>query len=145
MADHIAEFWQAFELETGEKVEARSEGNWFRDGGNPAGHEGLLILTDKSFRFKYVADTPRPYMNMDISAEHEDESEFTIARSEIVSVQTPKKGFFSWLTGRGNPHCSVVAHDKHGEKTYEFSVDISTGLVAALRKGWPAATVAAIH
>jgi hypothetical protein len=143
--NQVAKFWNDFEMETGEKVEAQSEGNWFRAGGNPAGHEGLLILTDKSFRFKYVVDAPRPFMNMDVSAEHEDESEFTIARSEIVSVRTPKKGFFSWLTGRGNPHCSVVVHDKNGEKTYEFSVDISTGLIEALRKGWPAAAASSIH
>lgn len=102
-------------------------------------------MTDKSFRFKYVVDAPRPFISTVIPAEQEDESEFTVARSTIVSVQTPKKGFFRWLTRRGNPHCSVVARDEHGEKTYEFSVDISTGLIAALRKGWPAAARTSIH
>ena len=66
MADEEAKFWNAFEKETGEKVEARSEGDWIHIPETGATREGLLILTDKSFRFKYVPDTLRPLMGAGI-------------------------------------------------------------------------------
>ena len=62
MVDEAAEFWRAFEKETGETVEARGEGNWFRVPESGSAHEGLLILTDKSFRFTYV---PEPLQTLD--------------------------------------------------------------------------------
>ena len=52
MADEAIEFWNAFEKETGEKVEARSIGEWLQDKGPSMW--GLVILTDKSFRFKHL-------------------------------------------------------------------------------------------
>jgi hypothetical protein len=139
MADEVTEFWSAFEKETGEKVEARGEGNWFRVPENGTGHEGLLILTNKSFRFKYVPEPYRPWIGAGISPELEDRTEFTVARDDIVSVSVPKRGFFTRLTRSILPHCSVVTHSENGEKTYVFSVDPSSGLIAALQKAWPAA------
>ena len=145
MADEEAKFWSAFEKETGEKVEARSEGDWIHVPESGARREGLLILTDKSFRFKYVPDTLRPLMGAGISPELEDRSEFTIARGDIVSVRLPKQGFFARLVRRPFPRCSVVARGESGEKTYLFSVDPSSGLVGALEKGWPAVGSMAVH
>ena len=145
MIDEAAEFWSAFEKETGEKVEARGEGNWFRVPESSAGHEGLLILTDKSFRFKYVPEPYRPWMGAGISPELEDRSEFTVARSDIVSVQVPKRGFFARLTRSAFPRYSVVTRTESGEKTYVFSVDSSSGLIAALEKAWPAVAGTVVH
>ena len=134
MADEYAEFWSDFEKETGEKVEARSEGKWYRVPGERAVPEGLLILTDKSFRFKYVPDTLRPLMGACTSPEREDRAEFNVARSDIVSVRVPKRGFFARLIRRAFPRCSIVAR---GERTYEFAADPSSGLIAALERDWP--------
>ena len=145
MADEAVEFWSAFEKETGEKVEARSEGKWFRvpEGGSTP--EGLLILTDKSFRFKYVPDTLRPYMSAAISPELENRAEFTVPRSDIVSVCVPRRGFFARLVRRTFPRCTVVARGQSGEKTYLFSADPSSGLIGALEKAWPAVAGTAVH
>lgn len=145
MADEEAKFWNAFEEETGEKVEARSEGDWIHMPETGARREGLLILTDKSFRFKYVPDTVRPLMGAGVSPELEDRSEFTVARGDIVSVSLPKQGFFARLVRRPFPRCSVVTRGKSGEKTYVFSVDTSSGLVGALEKGWPAVRRVAVQ
>jgi hypothetical protein len=140
MADEAAEFWSAFEKETGEKVEARSEGNWFRVPESGTVHEGLLILTDKSFRFKYVPEPYRPWMGAGASPELEDRAEFTVARSDIVSVTVPKRGFLSRLFRPVFPRFSLVTRGVSGEKIYELSADPSTNLIAALVKTWPTVT-----
>ena len=145
MSDEAAEFWSAFEKETGEKVEARGEGNWFRDPERGAVHEGLLILTDKSFRFKYVPEPYKPWMGAGTSPELEDRTEFTVARGDIVSVTVPMRGFFARLTRSVFPRCSVVTQSESGEKTYVFSVDPASGLTTALEKAWPAAAGTVVH
>jgi hypothetical protein len=137
MASETTEFWRAFEKETGEKVEAQCEGVWYHDPDGDAGHDGLLILTDKSFRFKYISDTQRQNMGMGIPPEFEDQTEFTVVRDDIVSVQVPKRGFIAWLVRRAFPRCSVVARGRGGLKTYFFSADASSALIAALGKAWP--------
>jgi hypothetical protein len=145
MDNEVADFWSAFEKETGEKVEARSEGVWYRVPNSGAGHEGLLILTNKSFRFKYVPKTVAPLMGPGLSPEFVDETEFTVARGDIVSVRLPKRGFFAWIVRRSFPRCSMVTRGKGGEKTYVFSVDPSSGLLAALAKAWPNAAGRVVH
>ena len=145
MADEMTEFWSAFEKETGEKVEAKSEGRWFRAPGDNAVPEGLLILTDKSFRFKYVPETVRPFMSSRTSLEREDRAEFVVNRGDIVSVHAPKRGFFRRLAGPVFPRCSVVVREKGGEKTYVFSVDPSSGLIAAMGRAWPAVAGTVVH
>ncbi len=147
MANEMAEFWSAFEKETGEKVEVRSEGTWFRVPESTRGHEGLLILTDKSFRFKYVRDRVRPWMGAGISPDLQDRSEFVIARGDVISVQVPEhaRGLFAWLRRNTPPRCSVVAGGQEGEKTYVFSAEPSSGLVPALQKAWPAAAGAVVQ
>ena len=145
MDDEVKKFWSAFEKETGEKVEARSEGLWFRLPKNGRGHEGLLILTDKSFRFKYVPDTERTYMSSGVSPEHADQSEFTVARDDIISVRMPKRGFFSWFRRQASPRYALVARGEGGERTYVFSTDPSSDLIAALKRRWPDASDAGIQ
>ena len=138
MADEAAEFWNSFEKETGEKVQARSEGKWFRVPGSSEAHEGLLILTDKSFRFKYVPEPYRPWMGAGISPEREDRTEFTVARDDIVSVRVPKRGFFARLFQPTFPRFSLVTRGVNGEKIYELSPDPSSNLISTLAKIWPA-------
>jgi hypothetical protein len=140
-SEESALFWKGFETETGEKVEARSEGIWYNVPGNNARHEGLLILTDKSFRFKYIPNTRPPYMGLSYSSESQNQTEFTLARGDIVSARLPRRGFLGWLFRRNLPLSAVVARGRDGEKTYTFSSDPATGLIAALGKAWPARPV----
>jgi hypothetical protein len=139
MDNETREYWSAFEKETGEKVEALSEGIWYRVPDGDTCHEGILILTDKTFRFKFVPQTPIPAcMGSGIAPGFEDKTEFTVSRSDIVSVNLPKRGFFSWLIRRAFPRSSIVVCDKHGEKNYVFSVNPTSDIMYALRKAWPA-------
>ena len=137
MADEEAKFWSAFEKETGEKVEARSEGDWIHIPESGAMREGLLILTDKSFRFKYVPEPHRPWIGAGTSPELEDRTEFTVARGDIVLVSVPKRSFFARLFRPLFPRFSLVTRAVSGEKIYELSVDPSSNLIAALVKTWP--------
>ena len=84
-------------------------------------------------------------MGAGTSPELEDRTEFAVARGDIVSVQVPKRGFFARLTRGVFPRCSVVTRSESGEKTYAFSVDPASGLIAALEKAWPAAARTVVH
>lgn len=142
MADEVQEFWKEFERETGERVVARSEGMWYHVPTTDIGTEGLLILTNKSFRFKYVPDTQKSILGMGLSSGLNviDESEFIVARSDVVSMLGPKRGFFAMLFRRAMPRCSIVARERGAasERTYAFSADPSSGLIAALEKAFSA-------
>jgi hypothetical protein len=133
MADEAREFWDAFEKETGEKVEARSLGEWFeRDGDR--GRWGLLILTDKAFRFKH---TPSDNWVSSLfrraeKAPKQEPVEIRIAREDLVSMIAPKRGFIAKLLGPAFPRFTVTGRSEEGEKAYTFSVDPGTDLVAAL-------------
>jgi hypothetical protein len=133
MADEAREFWDAFEKETGEKVEARSLGEWFeRDGDR--GLWGLLILTDKAFRFKHMPSdnwVSSLFRRADKAPKREP-VEIRIAREDLVSMLAPKGGFFAKLIGPAFPRFTVTGRGEEGEKSYLFSVDPASDLVAAL-------------
>jgi hypothetical protein len=134
--DEVAAFWNAFEKETGEKVEARSEGEWFHIPIRRRGLWGLLILTNKTFRFKYVPEDLRSslYMSTAISGEPRDEAGFIISRSDIIAVHAPSRSFLSWVFRSAYPRSSVVAQVGKRSSTYVFAADPTNGLVAALVK-----------
>ena len=140
------QFWSQFEKETGEKVEARAIGEFYKEQDSSSGYWGLLILTDKSFRFKYVPEPKKPWMGEGMTpVEREDRTEFTVARGDIVSVSFPKRGFFARLTRGVFPRCCVVTRSESGEKNYVFSIDPSSGLIAALEKSWPVVAGTVVH
>jgi|GEM_PF-1496546 hypothetical protein len=128
MTDEVTEFWRAFEEELGEKIVALSEGMWFRLPESRIGHEGILVLTDKTFRFKCVPDTSRPFLRTAVSPETEDMSEFVLLRRDILSLRVLRAASLDDPLFR----CSVVARGETGERTYEFSVDPSSGLLDAM-------------
>ena len=141
MADEAAEFWSAFEKETGEKVLARSMGEWFKGGGADRGLWGLLILTDKSFRFKYMPSENwilSLFKRASKSKSSDKQLDIVVARSDIASIVAPRRDFFAKLFGPAFPRFSVTvrspARPEGGEETYSFSVDPSSGIVAALQK-----------
>jgi hypothetical protein len=141
MADEAAEFWSAFEKETGEKVEARSIGEWYKGNDAQLGLWGLLVLTDKSFRFKHM-----PSDNWLLSlfkraarpSEPKQPIDIVIPRGDIVAVKAPKVGFLARLIGPAFPHFSVKRRAEEGETLFVFSADPSSGLLAALIKAAPA-------
>ena len=126
--DEVMEFWRAFEEELGEKIEALSEGMWFRVPESKIGREGILVLTDKTFRFMCVPDTSRPFLRTAVSPEAEDLSEFVLSRKDILSGRVLRAASLDDPLYR----CSIVARGESGEKTYEFSIDPTSGLLDAM-------------
>jgi hypothetical protein len=135
MADEAGEYWKTFEEETGEKVEARSLGEWY-EAESGAGLWGLLILTDKSFRFKHVPSDnwmSSLFKRVEKSSKRKP-VDIRIAREDLVSLVSPKRGLFAKLVGPAFPHFSITGRVADGEKTYSFSLDPSSGLLAALER-----------
>jgi hypothetical protein len=141
MDDEAAEFWSAFESETGEKIEARSMGELYQTSGRDSGLWGLLVLTDKSFRFKYMPSDnwlSSIFKKTSRSSKPKETHDIVVPRGDIISINAPKGGFLARLFGPAFPHFTIAFHDAEGEKLHSFSVDPGSGLLAALMKAAPA-------
>ena len=121
MDDEAKEFWGAFETETGEKVEARSEGNWIHGIGPTREGRGLLILTDKSFRFKYVPNTIRPFMSSRMTSDNADRAEFTVERRDIVSLYACRSAASSRGCSGALSHAARLSHAAQVERRHTCS------------------------
>jgi hypothetical protein len=135
MADEAAEFWSAFERETGEKVEARSIGEYYKDGDGGIGLWGLLVLTDKSFRFKHMPSDNwlmALFKRADRGSGPKEAFDLAIPRDDIVALIPPKRGFIARLFGPAFPHFSLKRRGHESEESYIFAADPSSGLIAAL-------------
>jgi hypothetical protein len=148
MADAAAEFWSTFEKETGEKVEARAIGEYYKARDDSSGLWGLLILTDKSFRFKHMPSEnwiSSLFKRVDRSSAPKAPVEITIARENIVSMNAPRRSFWARLFGPAFPRFTLAQSDESavgGEKLFVFSVDPSGGFLASLEKALPGAAQA---
>jgi hypothetical protein len=132
MADEAAEFWNEFERETGEKVESRCIGEYYRNQDPSYGLWGLLVLTDKSFRFKHMPSEnwlSSLFKRAGRPSAPKEPVEITIPRGEIVSVNSPKRDFFARVFGPAFPRLTITGSD---EKTYLFTLDPSGGFLTAL-------------
>lgn len=143
MADEAAEFWSDFERETGEKVVAKAIGEFYEVEDATNGLWGLLILTDKSFRFKHMPSDnwlSSIFKRAARSAKPREPVELTVAIGDIASVNAPQRSFFARLFGPAFPRFAVVvrasadADASASEKRYVFSVDTSGGFLLALEK-----------
>jgi hypothetical protein len=140
MADEAAEFWSAFEKETGEKVVARGMGEYFKAQSDSSGLWGLVVLTDKSFRFKHMPSEnwiSSLFKRMDKSSGPKVPVEITIPLADIVSLDAPKRNLMARLFGPAFPRFHVEGKDikdAEGVKSYLFSVDPSSGFLTALEK-----------
>ncbi len=125
----------AFEKETGEKVLARSMGEWFKT--NDRSLWGLIILTDKSFRYKYIPSESwvlSLFRRADKSAPKDKPVDIVVARENIASVATPKRDFFQRIFGPAFPHFTVTTRGESEDASYSFSADPAAGIIPALQK-----------
>lgn len=141
--DEAKEFWDAFESETGEKVEARSIGEYYRDGDESSGIWGLVVLTDKSLRFKHMPSdnwfSALFKMGGRSSKQAKAPIELAIPRSDILSMEGPKRGFLARLVGPAFHRFSVTARSEEGERRYLFSIDPSSDIIPSIEKAISAA------
>jgi hypothetical protein len=140
MADEAAEYWSEFEKRTGEKVEARSIGEWYERSGDP-GVWGLLVLTDKCFRFNriksdnWLASLFRGFGSK--KAEGPEPVDIVIPRENLVAVLRPRRGLWAKLLGPAFPRFSVRSRGEEGEILNIFSADPATGILEALERAIP--------
>ena len=138
MVDEATKFWEDFEKETGEKVEARSIGEYYEADYSSVGVWGLLVLTDKSFRFKHMPNDNwilSIFRRVNKPSTPKAPVEFTISRADIVSVSSPARGIWARLFGPPFPPVFVTARSENAlaERRYSFSLDPGSGLLAALQ------------
>lgn len=146
MTDEAAEFWAKFETETGEKVAERCLGQYFPDTGRDEGLWGLLVLTDKSFRFR---ETPSDNLIFGLVKRPRKDKEahvpfdLAIPLGEIASIKSPKRGLLSRIFGSSVVNFSVLAKGEsakgesakgEGERAYCFEADLRSGFISAIEK-----------
>lgn len=126
-------YWKKFAEDTGEEVRARSMGQW-RDA---TGRElwGLLILTDKSFRFRYmpgkawftaIAPAARPQTG------REEALEIVVPRGDIKGFEAPRRGFFERLFGPPWPSFRLAWKEGETDRAEIFMVNDSANFLAAM-------------
>jgi hypothetical protein len=129
-------YWKDFETETGELVEKQAMGQCF------AGNEerwGLLILTDRSFRFREVPS--ENWLGSLVKGRRtlerkQEPLELVVPREGLLRAQSPRLGFLSRLFPPPWPRLQLSWRE--GETTREcgFAVDnhgrFIEGLEAAL-------------
>ena len=126
-------YWKKFAEETGEEVQAKSMGQWR----NSSGRElwGLLILTDKSFRFRYmpgkawftaIVPSARP------QAGEEEALEIVVPRTDIKVFESPRRGFFEWLFGPPWPSFRLSWKEGDADRAETFMVNDSKKFLAAM-------------
>jgi hypothetical protein len=137
MNDDAAKFWNDFEAETGEKVEARTIGTYYEPEGDDRGLWGLLVLTDSSFRFKHL-----PSDNWIVSLLKSNRTakpaeramEIVVPRASIVSVEEPVRGFLGKLFGSAFPRFTLSWKEGGGERRAVFAADPASDFLRRLRE-----------
>ncbi|MDP3176867.1 MAG: hypothetical protein Q8M76_03115 [Spirochaetaceae bacterium] len=137
MGDQAAEFWSAFEAETGEKVEARGMGQWFESEQDDRGLWGIMILTDRSFRFKYMPSESwiqTVFRSSGRESQGSKPFDIVIPRGDLVSVNSPKRGFLSRVFGQAYEILNLTWRVAAGEKTVRIGMEPRGSILAALGK-----------
>lgn len=136
--DEAEKFWVDFEARTGEKVVARSMGIW-HENGEEKGPWGILILTDKAFRYKYM---PSDTLVLGLFRSPESKS----AKREAVEIVAPLERISlvaeaerGWLARFfGSPfrrfEISWGESEESDRRQESFSVDPSGDFIGKLRR-----------
>ncbi len=95
---------------------------------------GLVIITDKSFRFKHMPSENwllGLFKKTNKSAgDREKPVDIVIPRDELEAEVAGRRGFLARLMGPAFPHFSVKRAG--ADEKYVFSADPASGLLAAL-------------
>lgn len=146
MAGETERYWAAFEAETGERVVTRAMGQWYEDPAASDGRWGLLILTDRSFRFRHEPGESwlaGLFRNQTRSSGTKGPIEIVVPREALISLEEPRRGFLHRVFGPSFPRFQLSWEIRPGDGARDagtglFSIDDSRGFLAALRKVLPA-------
>jgi hypothetical protein len=139
--DDAEKFWSDFEAQTNEKVASRAMGIW-HENGEEDGPWGLLVLTDKSFRFKHM---PSDKLILGLFRAPEGKGpkreivDIVVPLDQISEVSEGAKGWLSRLFGSPFRRFTVTwrATPQAEPQAESFSVDPSAGLVEKLALSLP--------
>ena len=139
--DKTAErFWADFEAETGEKLEARAMGMYFEPGSRGEGVWGLVILTDRSLRFRFM---PKQVQFLTLFSRPKEpevieaKPDFVAPRAEILSVSIPKRDFFARVFGPAYPRFELAWSAGGETKRVFIGADPTAGLLERLAAAFP--------
>lgn len=141
MDEDVARFWQAFEEETGERVEARAIGE-LHPGAREAGVWCLLVLTDRSFWFKQVPSESGMaalfrFGGRGSTPRRADEYTLRVPREHLLALEEPDRARRGWFPKPGFPELALTWRTGEGTETRRFSMDPSTDLLTRLRQLFP--------
>ncbi len=138
MDEAALRYWRKFENETGEIPGDRAVGQWYQEGGRE-GLWGLLVISDKSFRFRYLPSDN--WLNHLFASRSRDDStqesiEIAIPLAAITAVESPERGLWSRIFGSQQASFMVDWSGVEGPRRESFSAD-SRRFVEALRSALP--------
>lgn len=140
MTQEAEQFWRDFEKSTGERVEAKTMGQWLDSSSQKEGVWGLLILTDRSLRFM-GRKTGSWFSNLFKSPTRSEDKEVTLVvpRGGLLSLAEPKRGGMGRFWGPAFPRVRVswgtCGETVPGDAIFE--VDDHDGFLAVLRNALP--------
>jgi hypothetical protein len=140
MEPEAEKFWSDFERETGEQVEARSIGTWYEGGKDDNGVWGLVILTNASFRFKYLA-SENWFSSIFKSGRRGPArviEDIVVPREELVELIEAQRGLLSRIFGSAFPRFALSWRQGGSLRREAFAIDPSTKLLPLLRELLPA-------
>lgn len=126
MDDSVKAFWDAFEKDTGEKVIARTMGQYLSSEPGTKPLWGLLVLTDSSLRFR-----PTPgenwfagmFKNTPSSVSNRQEDDIRVPLEAILDVSSPRKSLADRIFGTSMDSFELRIDRAGREERLKFLLD----------------------
>jgi hypothetical protein len=129
-------FWRDFEVETGEKVQTRGLGQLLGEDGREMSTWGLLILTDKAFRFRSMQSEPWFASLLNFGSrktEAKKPLDLVFALTDIASVEVESRSLLGRIFGSPYRRFAIVLKGASSPTT-AFLADPGDGFIAALKQ-----------
>jgi hypothetical protein len=137
MDAEVARFWQEFEEETGERVEAKAVAEIY-EGASDQGVWFLLVLTDRSLWFKqvpsdnWISSLFRPRVLSNAARKAEDAT-LKIPRENLRSLIESGKKVRRWFPKPGSHRVTLTWQEGETLHSRRLSLDASTDMLPRLR------------
>lgn len=136
MEENVEAFWAKFEQETGEKVLAKSMGQYFATP-KDRGDWGLFVLSASGIRFR---KTPGEnwlaslFKTSSSSAAISGEEDIYIAYESIMSITSPPRKFLDFLFGTPFLTVTIAYAINEAKREARFAVDPKGEVLAKLKE-----------